>query len=128
MKKLLIILMITISLFITGCGCDKTKETIKLDDKGKTETKVEIEKVTFSDIKLEHDSGITTLTSTMKNNTKEDMNFEVKITLKDDSGKVQKEMTQKVENLKSSRTKILQVGIIGNYSYIKNVEFEIITN
>ena len=48
-----------------------------------------------------------------------------KITLKDDSGKVQKEMTQKVENLKSSRTKILQVGIIGNYSYIKNVEFEI---
>ena len=126
MKKVLILPIMIVSLLVTtGCGCNKTKETIKLDDKGKTETKVEIEKVTFSDIKLEHDSGITTLTSTMKNNTKEDMNFEVKITLKDDSGKVQKEMTQKVENLKSSRTKILQVGIIGNYSYIKNVEFEI---
>ena len=125
MKQVLIILMITISLFITGCGCTKKEETIKLDDNGKTETKVEIEKVTFSDIKLEYDSGITTLTATMKNNTKEDMDFEVKITLKDDSGKVEKEMTQKVENLKNNRTKVLQVGIIGYYSNIKNVEFEI---
>ena len=125
MKQVLIISMITISLFITGCGCTKKEETIKLDDNGKTETKVEIEKVTFSDIKLEYDSGITTLTATMKNNTKEDMDFEVKITLKDDSGKIEKEMTQKVENLKNSHTKVLQVGIIGYYSNIKNVEFEI---
>ena len=87
MKKVLGLVMC--SLMLVGCG----KKTAKVDNKtdidkgGNAKEEVVVEKITFTDIKLTFDGGITTLEATMTNNTKEKKSFIVNISLIDDSGK-----------------------------------------
>ena len=127
MKKVFGLVMC--SLMLVGCG----KKTAKVDNKtdidkgGNAKEEVVVEKITFTDIKLTFDGGITTLEATMTNNTKEKKSFIVNISLIDDSGKEVKNLSQAVDDLEAERKQKLQTGIIGDYSNIKNVEFRIVS-
>lgn len=126
MKKIFLIGLI--SLFITGCGCAKsdTKDNkTELDKNGVSKEEVIVKEITFNDIKLEYDGGITNLKATIKNTTDKVKNIKVSIILKDDNNKEIKKLTQVIENIETDSDKKLQVGIVGDYSNIKNVEFRI---
>ncbi|MBP3461902.1 MAG: hypothetical protein J6K21_05825 [Bacilli bacterium] len=131
MKKILIssISLLLVLGLITGCGCNKkekidNKTTIKEDGKAKTDTKVE--EVLFSNIKLNYEGGITALEADMINNANKTKNFKVKIKLINDKNQEVKIFEQIVENLETNKKQILTTGIVGDYSYIKKVEFEIV--
>lgn len=126
MKKIFFIGLI--SLFIIGCGCAKsdTKDNkTELDKNGVSKEEVVVKEIIFNNIKLEYDGGITNLTATIKNTTNELKNIKVTIILKDDNNKEVKKLTQIIENVEIERDKKIQVGIVGDYSNIKNVEFKI---
>ncbi len=127
MKKIFLIGII--SLIITGCGfkkeINKIDNKVEIDKNGVSQEEVEVKEITFNDIKMEYNNGITTLTSTIKNTTKEVKSIKVSIILKDDNNKEVKKLTQIIENIEIDNTKKLQVGIVGDYSKIKNVEFKI---
>jgi uncharacterized protein YcfL len=114
-------------LIITGCGSKKNNINNKtsLDENGKSNDEVVENDISFTNIELNYDGSITTLTANMQNNTNEVKNFTVTITLKDEKEKQVKSLKQIVENLESGKKQILQTGIVGDYSYIKNVEFTI---
>lgn len=127
-KKLIIIIAIIV-LIVVVVFLVKSKDTTETTIKNNIATSdIEIDKVTFSDITKKYQNGITTLSAKIMNNTNDTRNFVVKITLKDDNGKIVQSLTQKVENLEPGKIKILSTGIIGDYSKINDICFEIVNN
>lgn len=124
MKKYLIIIL---CLFImTGCMSKNKKETeIKLDKNGNTKEEVKTNDLTFNDIKLNYNGSITLLTSKIKNTTNQTKNIKVTIILKKDNKEVKK-LNQIIENIEPNSNKKINVGIVGDYSEIKDVEFKIV--
>lgn len=124
MKKYLIIIL---CLFIvTGCMSKNKKETeIKLDKSGNTKEEVKTNDLTFNDIKLNYNGSITLLTSNIKNTTNKAKNIKVTIILKKDNKEVKK-LNQIIENIEPNSNKKINVGIVGDYSEIKDVEFKIV--
>ncbi len=124
MKKYLIIIL---CLFIvTGCMSKNKKETeIKLDKNGNTKEDVKTNDLTFNDIKLNYNGSITLLTSNIKNTTNKTKNIKVTIILKKDNKEVKK-LNQIIENIEPNSNKKINVGIVGDYSEIKDVEFKIV--
>lgn len=124
MKKYLIIIL---CLFIvTGCMSKNKKETeIKLDKSGNTKEEVKTNDLTFNDIKLNYNGSITLLTSNIKNTTNKTKNIKVTIILKKDNKEVKK-LNQIIENIEPNSNKKINVGIVGDYSEIKDVEFKIV--
>lgn len=124
-KKLLIIIAIII-LVVVIVFLVKPKDTTETTIENNVATSdVEIDKVTFSDITKVYENGITTLSAKMTNNTSKTKNFTVNITLKNEKGEVVQSLTQVVENLETGRSKILSTGIMGDYSNIKDIKFEL---
>lgn len=120
-KKIFIILLL--GLFLVT-GCKEKKETI-IEENGKAKEDISVADITFSDIELNFNGSVTDVTAKIKNNTKKVKNVVVTVVLKDNDGNIVKEVKQVVENLTSYREQILKTGIIGDYSYIKNVEFKV---
>ncbi|MDD3452965.1 MAG: hypothetical protein PHN42_01640 [Bacilli bacterium] len=126
MKKMIKFVLIFLALFIiTGCGCEKklTNKTIIEENKAKND--VVVEDLVVTDIKLIYEGSITTLTAKINNNNEENKNFIISIILKDDNGKEVKKLKQVIENLDNENYQTLSIGIVGDYSNIKNVEFYI---
>ena len=122
--KIIISMLLVVGL-VTGCGCKKQeKNKTEIQGDGTAKENTEVKEVTFSDIKLTYEGSITTLEAKMKNNTDKTKSFTVTIILKE-KGKEVKKLQQIVENLTPEREQILQTGIVGDYSKIKEVEFEI---
>lgn len=119
----LIILLIILIILFKPKSKNKTETTI---ENNIATSEVEVEDVTFSDIKKVYENGITTLSATMINNTKVTKNFTIKIILKDDNGKELESLEQIVENLEPGRKKVLTTGILGDYSKIKDIKFEVV--
>ena len=117
-----IVLVVFIIVFISK---GKKNTETKIENNIAT-SEVEIENVTFSEIKKIYEGGVTTVTANMKNNTKKTKNFTIKIVMKDEAGKEVQSMTQIVENLEAGKTKRLSTGILGDYSNIKDIQFEVI--
>lgn len=126
-KKLLIIsAIIIIILIIAIIFLTKNKNTTETTIENNTATNdITIDKVTFSDITKVYENGITTLSAKIKNNTNKTKNFTVNITLKNDQGEIVQSLTQVVENLEAGKSKILSTGILGDYSNIKDIKFEL---
>ena len=117
-----IILVVLIVIFISK----SKKNTETKIENNVAISEVEIEDITFSEIKKTYESGITTVTANMKNNTKKTKNFTIEIILKDESGKEVQSIVQVVENLEAGKTKKLSTGILGDYSNIKDIQFKIV--
>lgn len=126
-KKLVIVLfvIVIISFIIIFITKGRKKTDIKIENDIAT-TEIEIEDVTFSNIKKVYENGITTITANMKNNTKKTKDFTIEIILKDESGKEVQRLTQVVENLEAEKTKKLSTGIMGDYSNIKDIQFKVV--
>jgi hypothetical protein len=130
-KAVVIILVITIIIGIILFVVVKNNNNLKdqpettIEDT-KAGSDIVIEKVTFSEITKVYDGGITNLTAKMLNNTDSTKDFTIKIILKDDDGKEVKSLMQVVENLEPDKIKVFTTGIAGDYSYIKNIEFQIV--
>lgn len=124
-KKLIIIIAIIV-LIVVIVFLVKSKDTTETTIENNIATSdIEIDKVTFSDITKVYENGITTLSAKMTNNTSKTKNFTVNITLKNEKGEVVQSLTQVVENLETGRSKILSTGIMGDYSNIKDIKFEL---
>lgn len=122
-----VIILIGIVLFIViknNNENNKQSETIIEDNKADND--VVVDKVIFSKITKVYDGGITNITAEMVNNTDTTKNFTIKIILKDNDGKEVKSMMQVVENLEPNRVKVFTTGIAGDYTYIKNIEFQVV--
>ncbi len=125
-KKILILIVIVavITIVVIFTKNRNRPETIIENEVAKNN--VEINKVTFSDITKKYENGITTLSAKMTNNTNKTKKFTVQIVLRDDNGKEVQKLTQVVENLEKDKTKILSTGIVGDYTNIKDIRFELI--
>ena len=127
-KKILILIVIVavITIVVIFTKNRNRPETIIENEVAKNN--VEINKVTFSDITKKYENGITTLSAKMTNNTNKTKKFTVQIVLRDDNGKEVQKLTQVVENLEKDKTTILSTGIVGDYTNIKDIMFELIND
>lgn len=127
-KKLLIAIAIII-LIIAVVFLTKNKNTTETTIENNVATNnITIDKVTFSNITKVYENGITTLSAKINNNTNQTKSFTVNITLKNDQGETVQSLTQIVENIEGGKSKILSTGILGDYSNIKDIKFELVKN
>ena len=126
MKKIIVIPILLLGIFlVTGCG-NKKNNSVKLDDNGSTNVELKIEEVSFSNINKVYENGVTYISATMNNLTDKELSFNVQVILKDENGKVLRTLEQIVEDLSIYHSEILKVGIVGNYSDINNIEFKVV--
>lgn len=128
-KKYIFIAIIIVTIIVVGVFLVRTKDTSETTIENEIATNdVEVDKVTFSNITKKYEDGITTLSAKMTNNSSKTKNFTVNITLKDDNGNTVQKLTQVIENLETGKSKVLSTGIMGDYSYIKDIKFEVIND
>lgn len=125
-KKILILIVIVAVITIVVIFTKNRNKPETIIENEVAKNNVEINKVTFSDITKKYENGITTLSAKMTNNTNKTKKFTVQIVLRDDNGKEVQKLTQVVENLEKDKTKILSTGIVGDYTNIKDIRFELI--
>lgn len=121
--SIIVVILVIIGVIVISNG-NKNKSTTIENNVATSE--IEIQKVTFSNITKKYENGITTIRAEMINNTNNKKDFTVKIILKDEQGQEVQNMIQIVENLEPNRKKILSTGIMGDYTNIKDIEFEVI--
>lgn len=121
--SIIVVILVIIGVIVISNGNKKKSTTI---ENNVATNEIEIQKVTFSNITKKYENGITTIRAEMINNTNNKKDFTVKIILKNEQGQEVQNMIQIVENLEPNRKKILSTGIMGDYTNIKNIEFEVI--
>ena len=121
--SIIVVILVIIGVIIISNG-NKNKSTTIENNVATSE--IEIQKVTFSNITKKYENGITTIRAEMINSTNNKKDFTVKIILKNEQGQEVQNMIQIVENLEPNRKKILSTGIMGDYTNIKDIEFEVI--
>ena len=100
---------------------EKKQSTVENGAIGKD---IEIENITFTDVKLKYEHGITTLTSHVKSK-KEVPTVTIKIIFLDETGTEVKNTVQVIENI-APKEKVFTTGFVGNYEIIKQVKFEVV--
>ena len=126
-KKLIVIIIILIALVILSVIIFKPKGQTKTTIENETaQNSVILQDIEFKNITKKYEEGITTIRAEIYNNTNKTKDINVKIILKDDSEKEVKSMIQAIENIEPDKKKVLSTGIMGDYTYIKQVEFEVL--
>lgn len=119
---LIVIAIIAIAIYIVKTNLDR-----KTSFEGENATSdVVLERIEFKNITKTYEAGITTIRADVYNNTKVTKDINVQIILKDENGKKIKNMIQAIEEIEPGRKKILQTGITGDYTSIKDVEFKVL--
>lgn len=119
---LIVIAIIAIAIYIVKINLDR-----KTSFEGENATSdVVLERIEFKNITKTYEAGITTIRADVYNNTKVTKDINVQIILKDENGKEIKNMIQAIEEIEPGRKKILQTGITGDYTSIKDVEFKVL--
>lgn len=130
-KKALIIIFLIVIIIAIAIIITKVKENSKtktsFENNIATSTVV-LEDIEFKNIARTYEGGVTTIKADVYNNTKTSKDINVKIILKDEQGKEVKSMIQALENIEPGRKKILQTGITGDYTSIKDIEFKVLTD
>ena len=130
-KKIIILIIVILLIIVT------IVTIIRNTKKGKQNTTFEnniatseiiLQDIEFKNIRKEFNNGITTIRAEAYNNTKEQKSINVKIILKDNTGKELTSMIQSLEGITPEGKKILQTGIVGDYSNIDNIEFKVLSN
>lgn len=125
---LLIIVLIAIIILMIAMG-NKTKEERRTTFEGETaNSNIKIEDIEFTDITKKYENGVTTIRANILNNTNQTKNINVKIILKDENGNEINSMIQAIENIEPDRKKVLSTGIMGNYTDVKDIEFEVLSD
>lgn len=121
----LVVLISVVTLVILNSNKDVTNTQFNEEENNATNDIV-LEDITFSNIKKEYANGITTINATVSNNTNKTKTITIKILLKDNTGNVINEMMQVLEDIEPGIDKVLKTGIVGNYSYISDIEFQVV--
>ena len=121
--SIIVVILVIIGVIVISNG-NKNKSTTIENNVATSE--IEIQKVTFSNITKKYENGITTIRADMINNTNKTKDFTIKIILKNEQGQEVQNMIQVVENLEPNKKKVLSTGIMGDYTNIKDIEFEVI--
>lgn len=131
-KKLIIsiaIILVIVILIVLVINGVKKSNNRKTSFEGNTATSnVVLEDIEFKNITKNYENGVTSIRAEIYNNTQKVKDINVKIILKDDSGKEIASMIQTVEGIEAGRKKILQTGMMGDYTQIKDVEFKVLSN
>ena len=105
----------------------KNRPNTKTSFDGEKATEVvELKKVEFSNITKKYESGITTIVADILSNDKEKKSLTIEIILKDNEGKEIDRMKQVIDDIEPGRKKRLQTAILGDYTNITDVEFEVL--
>ena len=123
-----IVLAMVISIVtIVVLNSNKEVTNTKFNEEEKVATNdIVVKDITFSNIKKEYENGITTIKANVSNNTKKTKTITIKILLKDEAGNVINEMMQVIEDIEPRIDKVLMAAVTGNYSYVTNIEFEVV--
>lgn len=121
----IIVLVIVVIATITNL-VKKKEQTKTTFEEGKASSSVFVEEIEFKDITQTYENGITTIKANVYNNTKQAKDVNVKIILIDETKKEVKTMVQAIENIEPGKKKLLATGIVGDYSVIQEVRFELI--
>lgn len=93
-------------------------------ENGTIKDDIELENITFTDVKLKSENGITTVTANVKSK-KAIKSATVKIIFLDEAGKELKNTIQIIEDI-SSKEKVFTTGFIGSYESTTKVKFELV--
>ena len=131
-KKKIIIIIAVILVIVTIVTItrirkkeDKTK-TIFENEKANSE--IVLEDIEFKNITKIYDGGVTKIKADVYNNTSYIKDINVEIILKDENGNKVKSMIQAIEGIEPGKKKILQTGITGDYTNIKDVKFNVLSD
>lgn len=125
---LLIIVLIAIIILMIAMG-NKAKEEKRTTFDGEiANSNIKIEDIEFTDITKIYENGVTTIIANIVNNTNQTKHINVKIILKDEDGNEINSMIQAIENIEPDRKKVLSTGIMGDYTGVKDIEFEVLSN
>lgn len=132
-KKKTIAIIIVITILIIGIimivNMVKNSNKRKATFEGNTATSnVVLEDIEFKNIIKNYDNGVTSIRAEVYNNTNQTKNIHVQIVLKDEKGKQIASMIQTLEGIEAGKKKILQTGMMGDYSQVKDVEFKVLTD
>ena len=127
-NKLIILITIVIAIIAITIVKKDNSATNTTFENNQAVSNVEIEEITFKNIQKEYTGNITSITADVYNNTEKNKSINVKIVLKDEKGKELKSMIQVIENIEPGRKKLLQTGIVGDYSGATDVEFEVLSD
>lgn len=131
-KKLIIslaIVLVIVVLIVLVINGVKKSNNRKTSFEGNTATSnVILEDIEFKNITKNYENGVTSIRAEVYNNTQKVKDINVKIVLKDDSGKEIASMIQTIEGIQAGRKKILQTGMMGDYTQIKDVEFKVLSD
>ena len=122
---LVIVAVIAITMALLNSNKEVTNTQFSEDEKVATNDIV-VEDITFSNIHKQYANGVTTIKATVSNNTKKTKTITIKILLKDDAGNVINEMMQVIEDIEPRIEKVLTTAVTGNYSYVSNIEFQVV--
>ena len=125
---LVIIVLIAIIILMIAMG-NKAKEERRTTFEGENaNSNIKIEDIGFTDITKKYENGVTTIRANILNNTNQTKNINVKIILKDENGNEINSMIQAIENIEPDRKKVLSTGIMGDYTGVKDIEFEVLSD
>lgn len=131
-KKLIILLaiiLIFVILIVLIINSVKKSNNRKTSFEGNTATSdVVLEDIEFKNITKNYENGVTSIRADVYNNTKKVKDINVKIILKNDSGKEIASMIQTIEGIEAGRKKILQTGMTGDYTQVEDIEFKVLSN
>ena len=133
MKKTLLIISLLLSLFITGCGCEKkeTQEVRKKETIVVTEENViknqNVDGIEFTNTELTVTNGVSKIKVSVTNNSTENYNLnEYSIIFKDENDNVIAKMPGYVgETINAGETKHINASIDIDVSKAKKVEYDV---
>ncbi len=130
-KKELIAIIIVIIIIIFGIfvitNIIKNKNLLTFEQNTAT-SNIIIQDIEFKNITKEYQNGITSIRAEVYNNKDQIKTIHIKVILKDASKKEVASMIQTLKEIEPGKRKILQTGIMGDYSNFKYIEFKILSD
>lgn len=121
-------IIIIVIVIILVSGNKKEQNNKSVFEGNQTNSSVVLQEIEFKNITKEYDGGITTIKADVYNNTKKEKNINVQIILKDDQGKELTRMIQVLEKIEPGKKKVLQTGIMGDYTKASEIEMKVLSD
>ncbi len=122
--KYSLLLLLVMSLLVTGCKKSNKKNETIIDDKTVTnETKKNQGDLVFNDIKIEKKGATSYITGTVKNETGNEKSFQLELIMSNSSSKrIYGRVETQIDNLKDNEKRDFSISIVGDYSNVDSFE------
>lgn len=122
--KYSLLLLLIMSLFVTGCKKSNKKNETTIDDKTVTnETKKNQGDLVFNDIKIAKKGATSYITGNVKNETGTEKSFQLQLVMSNATSKrVYGRVETQIDNLKDNEKRDFSISIVGDYSNVDSFE------